>query len=236
MEFSAPIYRLKRMAKQLARQKSIPLHAALDQVAAGEGFARWSLLAAKAAARSPGRTIYAGLAPGALLLVGARPGHGKTLLSLELAIEAMRQGHRASFFTLEYTANDMLMSFRAVAAEPAMFDSRFDFDNSDSICADHIIAKLETAGHGSLAVIDYLQLLDQKRENADLASQLQALKRFARERGVTLVFISQIDRTYDPTIKPMPGIEDVRMPNPIDLQLFDQACFLQDGKISLKAA
>lgn len=38
MKLSAPIYHLKRKAKRLSREAGIPLHDALDRVAATEGF------------------------------------------------------------------------------------------------------------------------------------------------------------------------------------------------------
>ena len=50
MKLSAPIHHLKRKAKLLSREEKIPLHEALDRVAAQEGFDGWSLLAAKVSA------------------------------------------------------------------------------------------------------------------------------------------------------------------------------------------
>src|SRR5215470_17176943 len=47
MKLSAPIFILKQQAKALSRSEKIPLHAALDRIANREGFAAWSLLAAK---------------------------------------------------------------------------------------------------------------------------------------------------------------------------------------------
>src|SRR6185369_8413588 len=96
MKLSAPIYHLKRKAKRLSREEGIPLNAALDRIAATEGFPAWSLLAAKAAAMTPAKRLFAQFKPGDLVLVGARPGQGKTLMSLELAVEAMKSGHRAA--------------------------------------------------------------------------------------------------------------------------------------------
>jgi replicative DNA helicase len=103
MQLSAPLYRLKRKAKLLSREESIPLHEALNRIAAQEGFGSWSLLAARASVASPASKLFARMAPGDLVLVGARPRQGKTLMSLELAAEAMRSGSRSIFFTLEYT-------------------------------------------------------------------------------------------------------------------------------------
>ena len=232
---TAPIHQLKRQARLLSRREKMPLHKALATIAARHGFASWSLLAAKAAETAPAGRLFAQLSGGDLVLVGARPGHGKTLMSLELAVEAMKSGHRCVFFSLEYTHEDVLDRFRAIGAEPARFDSLFTFDNSDAICADYIVSALGTETRRTLAVIDYLQLLDQRRENPDLMTQVRALKAFARDRGLILVFISQIDRSFDPTKKACPEIGDVRLPNPLDLSLFDRACFLHNGDIRFHA-
>lgn len=97
------------------------------------------------------------------------------------------------------------------------------------------MSSLSSASSGTLVVIDYLQLLDQNRERPDLTTQITALKAFASERGLILVFLSQIDRSYDPSIKPFPNIENVRLPNPLDLTLFNKACFLQDGQIQFQS-
>lgn len=236
MKLSAPIYHLKRKARLLSREAAIPLHQALDRIARQEGYSSWSLLAANQSAAAPASRLFARFSPGDLVLVGARPGQGKTLMSLELAVEAMKSGKRAAFFTLEYTERDVLDRFRAVGAEGAQFDALFEFDCSDAINADYIMKRLASAPCGSLAVIDYLQLLDQKRDNPALTVQVGALKSFARERGLIIVFISQIDRSYDPSKKPCPGLGDVRLPNPLDLSLFTKTCFLNNGEIQFQAA
>jgi replicative DNA helicase len=232
---SAPVHQLKRNARLLSRSEGIPLHAALNRIAASEGFAAWSLLIARAAAISPAARLYARLTPGDLVLVGARPRQGKTLLSLELAVEAMRAGHRGVFFTLEYTASEIIDRLRVIGAEAMLASGLFAFDSSDAISADTIIQTLATAPAGTLAVIDYLQLLDQRRENPDLMTQIRTLRDLAQQRALILVFISQIDRTYDPTSKPFPDIGDVRLPNPLDLSLFDHTCFLNGGEARFEA-
>jgi replicative DNA helicase len=94
---------------------------------------------------------------------------------------------------------------------------------------------LASTPRGTLVIIDYLQLLDQKRENPPLADQVRALKAFAKDRGLVIVFISQIDRSYDPSKKPYPDIQDVRLPNPLDLKLFSKTCFLSNGDLRIKA-
>jgi replicative DNA helicase len=120
--------------------------------------------------------------------------------------------------------------------ERAEFDDLFEFDNSNDISADYIIKKLAAAPRGTFVVVDYLQLLDQKRENPDLAIQVRALSTFARSKGLIFVFISQIDRSYDPLAKTFPDLEDVRLPNPLDLKLFTKTCFLNNGEVRFQAA
>jgi replicative DNA helicase len=236
MKLSAPIYYLKRSAKLLSRKQNIPLHEALDQIAEQEGFGGWSLLAAKAAATAPAGKLFSRLSPGDMVLLGARPGQGKTRMSLELAVEAMKCGNRGAFFTLEYSEKDVRDRFRDIGVERAKFDHLFDFDSSDAISADYIVRKLARAPRGTLVIIDYLQLLDQKRENPNLMDQVRTLESFARDKGITFVFISQIDRSYDPVKKPCPDLEDVRLPNPLDLKLFNKTCFLNGDEIRFGVA
>lgn len=235
MKLSAPVYRLKRKARLLSREQKIPLHAALDHIANEEGFGGWSLLASKLSATAPAARLFAELEQGDLVLVGARPGQGKTLLSLELAVEAMKAGNRSVFFTLEYTEADVQRILRAIDVDIAHFGGLFEFDSSDAISADYIVKKLAFAPRGTLAVIDYLQLLDQRREKPDLMVQVRALKSFARDQGHIIVFISQIDRAYDPLKKPCPDLQDVRLPNPLDLTLFSKTCFLNNDEVQFRA-
>ena len=269
MRLTAPVHRLKHRAKHLARRDHIPLHAALDRIAAGEGFGSWSLLAARLAeavgdapaastphasalgavapeASAPdvstmaAKRLFARLAPGDMVLVAARPRQGKTLLGLQLALEEIAAGGHGAFFTLEWTEQQTLARLAALGVDPARwpdrFGGRFHFDGADTICAGHIAAALAHAPRGTVAVVDYLQLLDQRRDNPDLMTQVRALAAFARERGVIVVCIAQIDRSFDPAAKPCPDITDVRLPNPVDLGLFGKTCFLHAGEVRFAAA
>src|SRR5215216_6482137 len=116
--------------------------------------------------------LFARLSPGDLVLLGARPGHGKTQLSLKLAVEAMKSGHQGRFFTLEYSAADVLDLFKSIGEDPADFRNVFEFDVSDAISAEYIMSRLSTMPAGTVVVIDYLQLLDQKREKPELMAQV----------------------------------------------------------------
>lgn len=239
MKLSFPIFRLKRQAKLLARETGVPLHKALDKVARDEGFQNWSHLAASASERNATAEMLAQFSPGDLVLIGARPGHGKTLLGLGLAAEAARAARQGLFFTLEYSEADVLSRLHSLGIDPAGLGSLFAYDTSDNICADYVIERLN-ASPGAVAVIDYLQLLDQKRSNPELIAQIEALKSCAVATGAIIILISQIDRSFGRSFGheagQLPGLRDVRLPNPLDLSLFTKTCFMHEGELRLEAA
>ena len=235
MRLSAPLFRLKRQARLLSRRASIPLNQALDRIARGEGFRSWSALSARFTPDRPAARIYRQLQPGDLLLLAARPGHGKTMLGLEMLLEAAARGRHTMFFTLEWSLDEARSRLASLGSGVHGLPEHPGLDTSDAISADHIMHRMQDAPRGSLAVVDYLQLLDQDRRKPDVAEQLAALKAFAARTGVILVLISQIDRSFDPDSKPMPDMADIRLPNPLQLSVFTKACFVHDGEIRLDA-
>jgi replicative DNA helicase len=236
MKLSAPVYILKQRAKALSRDSGIPLARALDRIAKREGFASWSLLAARARPQLPASRLFAELRPGHLVLLAARRGQGKTLLSLELAVRALRVGGRAAFFTLEFSRTEVAEYLAAIGASLAELGARFSIDDSDDICADYVAAQLAGTPPGTLVVLDYLQMLDRKRTHPALAEQVQSLKDLARRQRLIVVCLSQIDRSFDATARPCPDAGDVRLANPLDLGLFDRLCFLERGEMRIATA
>ncbi|AMB44359.1 DNA helicase [Methylobacterium sp. AMS5] len=235
MKLSAPIFRLKRQAKLLSRETNAPLHASLDEVAKREGYRGWSHLASSSSHDRPAPKLLAHFVPGDLVLLGARPGHGKTLLGVELAVEAARAGHRSFFFSLEETESSISNRLQGLGFDMDETGNALVIDTSDAICADYII---ERVGHGqddSVVVVDYLQLLDQRRRNPELAVQVKTLAGFACTASTIIVAISQINRSFDMEGKPLPNLSNVRLPNPVDLALFTKTCFLHNGEMRVDA-
>lgn len=226
MRLTAPIHVLKRNARLTSRETGIPLHAALDRIARDEGLRSWSHLSSQVPP-----SLLSRMAPGDLVLLAARPGHGKTSLGLELAAEAAEKGRAAFVFTLDYTDRDV----RRVFERLNLTAEAITVDTSDAISADYIVDRVG-ATENAFVVIDYLQLLDQKRSHPDLQTQVDALGAFARSRGAVIVAISQVDRSFDLSGRDMPAVADIRLPNPLDLSVFGKRCFLHDGAIRFETA
>lgn len=235
MRLSAPMFRLKRRARLLARSEGIPLNQALDQIARTEGFARWSLLAAHCAQASPCRTVLSRLDDGDLVLLGARPWQGKTVLGLQLLLHAAEEGRKGFFFTLVETEAKVAERLGSLGAELAGIGNLLTVSTSDDIGSDYIIRRLDGADPGTVAVIDYLQILDQQRTKPELSVQMSALRSFAGRTGTILVFLSQISRTYDPDARPLPDMQDINLPNHLDLEIFSKSCFLHEDALAFRA-
>lgn len=236
MNLSTPIYNLKRRAKKLSRESKIPLHSALNILAQREGFSNWGLLAHHFNSSYSPIELSKQFLPGQLILLGARPGHGKTLMALNLIAKSIKSGRPGNFFTLEYSWSDTEKRLESIGEEKLCANEKFSFDGSDAICASYIIEQLADVERETLVVIDYLQLLDQKRSNPELSIQIQDLKSFAKRQGIIVVCISQIDRSFVNDNSHPPTRNDVRLPNPLDLSMFDATCFLHNGKIDYTTA
>ncbi len=232
MKLSAPIYNLKHKAKCLSRDKQIPLSSALDHIAQMEGLGSWSLLASKHKTLTAADHLANAIEPGQLIILASRPMQGKTYLGLELALRQAQAGRNAYFFTLEYhprqveeKCNDMGLRLDEVP--------KFVLDTSDDICADYICASLEVDTHPALCVVDYLQLLDQKRSTPPLDVQLSRLRQFTEKTGCCILFLSQIDRQFELADRELPLKSDLRLPNPLELDVFDKIYCLHKGGIRL---
>ncbi|MCL6282210.1 DNA helicase [Ruegeria sp. 2012CJ41-6] len=236
MRLSSPIYRLKRKAKILARDNDIRLYEALNQIATKEGFKDWSHLASNYSEATPAKKVMKQLVSGDMVLIGARPGHGKTLLGLELIALAEESNRAGYVFTLDYNESDVWDRFEKLGFAPKRFNRPVVVDTSDNICADYVIERLSKSSDDALVVIDYLQLLDQRRSNPPVDEQVRALKKHATDSGAIVVMISQIDRAFELSSSGLPSIDDIRMPNPVDLSLFNKRCFVHDGEVRIEMA
>lgn len=137
-------------------------------------------------------------------------------------------------FTLEFTEQQAQKHLKSLDDEGSDIIDAIQIFTSEQISANYIIQHMSGLESGTVAVIDYLQLLDQQRSKPMLSEQLQTLGEFAQRAGVVLGFISQIDRSFEAGSKRLPNIVDVRLPSFVDLGLFSKACFLHNGEAQLQ--
>lgn len=236
MRLSSPIYKLKRQAKLNARSNGLKLNQALHQNAISEGFQDWGHLASQYSKTTPGKEIMSRIQAGDMLLIAARPGHGKTLLALELAALSNTPERTCYVFSLDYNQRNIRNAFVCLGREINERARSLVIDTSDEICAEYIIKLLSSSSEKAVVIIDYMQLLDQKREHPPLNEQLQMLKRFAHKTGTVFIFSSQVDRTFELSSNKFPTLEDIRLPNPIDTSCFNGLVFLNEGDITVQLA
>jgi len=232
MKLSAPIYELKSEAKRLKRTGAMPMVAALNHIAQREGYASWSLLQARAGKRPSTRIdqLFDQLTPGDMVLLAARPLRGKTTAALQLLLQAEKAGQGSYFFSLEYTAEAFAQKMASI--DPDFDVGRMGLSLSDDISAEHIMAEVAPVVRPGMVIgVDYLQLLDQKRDKPPLQAQIEALSDFATQSGCIMVFICQIDRAFEGEERRIPTVDDIRLPNPLDLSLFNRNFFVDDDRV-----
>jgi replicative DNA helicase len=161
--------------------------------------------------------LRGGVRPGEVMVIGGRPGQGKTALGICMAIRACEQGHRAAFVSIEMSERQLVSRMRAYYGCPMNADQG---DEEISAYAAETVAALRMPivdlASGRLSdirshirtlsrrdgirvfVIDYLQLIKVGKEGAEeyqrvtLASQ--AIKSLAREYGVAIILLAQVNR------------------------------------------
>ncbi len=236
MKLSAPVHILKGRAKELKLSRGMTMIEALNQIARKEGYNSWGLLQSKVKDFVPQTAdeLLAYLHPGDMLLISARPGLGKTVLALQLITQAIEEQRSCFFFSFDYTPKTFATKMSDLKISLQDIEPHLHTYFSDDICADYIIHQTDsTAKEGSLIVIDYLQLLDQKRSNPPLQQQIETLKKHAREKRCVLIFIAQIDRAFEQAEHSQASLRDIRLPNPLDLSLFNKSVFVQAGQIHM---
>lgn len=196
--------------------------------------------------------ITRGFQPGTLVVVGARPGMGKTSLGVNIARHAATAGHVVANFSLEMSNDELFV--RQLAAVAGIDSHRLQSgyigeaewsrlsmalgtlaelsiynDATPAIATFAIKSRLRRlkAEKGlDLVVIDYLQLMasQAKRETRalEIAGMTGALKSLARELNVPILLLAQLNRE---------SAKDDRVPRLTDLR--DSGSIEQDADVVL---
>ena len=196
-----------------------------------------------------------GFGKGNLVIVGARPGIGKTSFCLNLATNIAKSSKKAvCIFSLEMT-NDELVK-RIISSESRVHSEKIRtgqldtsdwekianacsglsetdiyIDDTSSITLTAMKAKLRRIKNLGLVVVDYLQLMESeiKRKDASKATEVgdisRGLKLLAKELGVPVIVCSQLSRSSEKEKERKPMLSDLRDSGAIE-QDADMVIFL----------
>ena len=182
--------------------------------------------------------VLAGMGNSDLVIVGARPGMGKTSFCLNIGTNVAKATKKAvAIFSLEMSAEQLVnriissealvdsYALRTGELKPEQWDHIAQasssligcdilIDDTPGINVSTMKAKLRRVKNLGLVIIDYLQLMqsDKKIENRtqEVSEMSRALKIMAKELGVPVICCSQLSRTTEGRTNKRPMPSDLR--------------------------
>ena len=182
--------------------------------------------------------VLVGMGAGDLVLIGARPGMGKTSFALNIASQvAMHSDKAVAVFSLEMPATQLVSrmlssearidsyklrkgdisqdEFQALAkAATAFSKTKIYIDDSSDITVASMKAKLRRIKNLGLIVIDYLQLMrsDRNIDNRvlEVGDISRNLKLMAKEFGIPVITCAQLSRGPESRTSKKPMLSDLR--------------------------
>lgn len=146
-------------------------------------------------------TLGGGVRDGQLVVIGGRPGAGKSALMAQFAVHGATKGRPSLFVSLELTVPELMeristsMEVANVRALPMFFaDKIYDLDKIAST------ARVMVRRHGiRMMLVDYLQLVHSGLDSKTIREQQVAhcsrtLKRLAQELKIPIIIGSQLNR------------------------------------------
>ena len=183
--------------------------------------------------------VLAGMGDSDLILIGARPGMGKTSFALNIATNvALQTKKKVCLFSLEMSAEQLVsrvISSEAMVDSYAMRTGRLDpkqwddiaaatsklagcdilIDDTSGISVTGMKAKLRRINNLGLVVVDYLQLMQSDRRGdgnrvQEVADISRALKIMAKELSVPVICCAQLSRGPESRTDKRPMLSDLR--------------------------
>ena len=197
--------------------------------------------------------VTSGLNRSDLIIVGARPGMGKTSFALNIARNvAMLQGKVVAFFNLEMSREQMVNRLlssearvssqklrtgnltpdewsRISVASSSMCNAPIYLDDTASITVPEMKARLRRLKNLGFVVIDYLQLMHSAKRTDNRVQEVseitRSLKIMAKELNVPVMVCAQLSRGTEKQANHRPALADLRESGSIE-QDADQVLFL----------
>lgn len=183
-------------------------------------------------------TILGGLQPGQLIVIAGRPAMGKSLAAANIAENAAMNGIGSMIFSLEMSRQELSMRFACSLAGVSMDAVRMNamgadnfqrlavqvarvsdwplmVDDSPSATAFTIKATARRVAQRhpiKLIVVDYLQLMSGPGDSRQevVAAISRELKMLAKELGIPVIAISQLNRGLEGREEKRPRMSDLR--------------------------
>ncbi len=198
------------------------------------------------------RTLV-GMSPGDFIIIGARPGMGKTSFAMNVAASVARRTKKAvCVFSLEMSAEQIASRLlasealvdstsmrrgvftkddwsRLAVASAVLSECDIYIDDTSGITLTKMRAKLHRMKNVGLIVVDYLQLMqsDRKFDNrvGEVGDISRNLKLLAKEMNVPLICCAQLSRGPEGRTEKRPMLSDLRESGSIE-QDADMVMFL----------
>lgn len=181
-----------------------------------------------------------GMRPPQVIVIGARPGAGKTALGMTISDNVAKAGFKPHFFSLEMGYDELIdrsisiegeVNMRRIkqrtasVEEVARLDKACDFvgtlpmtiDDQANLSIDQIVARSRRrkARYGlDLIVIDYLQLisanLGRTPRHEQIAHISRTIKQLAKELRIPIICLTQLNRESEKDKDRPPRMSDLR--------------------------
>lgn len=179
-----------------------------------------------------------GFRPGAVYVVAARPGIGKTVVAAQVAARLAADGHVA-FASMEMSGEELVarmvserlqinvgrikdghmteLDWKALAdGRSRLDDLRIAIDDRAGVTATDVRAfarSVARKGHLSGVVVDYMQLMTSKLKqdrHVQVAEFSRQLKILAKDFKVPVIALSQLNRNSETSSMAVPKLSDLR--------------------------
>jgi len=181
--------------------------------------------------------ILVGMSAGDLILIGSRPGMGKTAFAMNIALNIASKNKTVAVFQLEMSKEQLVLRLLSSAAfvdgyklragilsdedwvkimEAGSRISECDIliDDTPSITITGMKAKLRKLKKLDMVIIDYLQLMQTDRNSGnrvqDVSEISRNLKIMAKELGVPIITCAQLSRGPESRDDKRPMLSDLR--------------------------
>lgn len=184
--------------------------------------------------------ITTGFGKGDLVIIAARPAMGKTSFALNTVNKLINDGKGVAFFSLEMPAEQLMLRLlsiqtsiylqklrvgdldddewsRLANAVERMNSAKLFVDDNGSLNINQLRSKLRKlkTKHPEIeiAVIDYLQIMSGtsgKDRHLEVSEISRGLKMLARELGIPIVALSQLNRGLESRNDKRPMLSDIR--------------------------